>query len=154
MTIQQSLDSLKVFPHFTGIWEGEWVSQNLDQKVVRKNKSLITHKIINNQLIQTNENTYADGTTEKIDFTAKLIDDETIEFESPNPPYCNFKMLVKECFDNLIILQGWDKKTGILVVVETINFVNSNLRVRTLQEFEPQDGKPIGFTHIIEHRVG
>lgn len=153
MMIQKSLESLKVFPRFTGIWEGQWVCLDSDANILKKINSLITHKIIDNQLIQTNENIYDDGTTETLNFTAKLRDNQTIEFKSPNPPYCNFTMLVKECFDNLIILEGWDQTTGMLLVVETIHFVNSTKRVRTLQHFDPQEGKLLGFTHIIEHRV-
>ncbi len=67
---------------------------------------------------------------------------------------CNFLMLVEEHGDNLIIITVSDKPTGSPLATETINLISERQRIRTLQKFQPPDGKLRGFMVVVEHKIG
>ena len=52
----------------------------------------------------------------------------------------------------MIIFQMWDKATGILRAVETINHVSSDRRIRTSQVLT-EEGKLRGVTVIVEQKI-
>ena len=66
--------------------------------------------------------------------------------------FSNYKTLATEVGDNLIIFQVWDKATGILRAVETINLVSSDRRIRTTQSLT-EEGKLRGVMVIVEQKI-
>ncbi len=151
--IQKPLESFKVLPHFVGVWEGYWIYMDPDAKELERFTSVLNQQIVDNQWVQTNEFTFPDGRTEIINFFGRAVDDDTVLLESPDHPYCNFKMLVEEHAPHIIIIRVWDKTTGAPLATETINLASPNQRIRTIQKFLPPDGKLSGFMVIVEHKV-
>lgn len=150
---QIQLQSFKVLPRFVGTWEGNWVILNQDGKEIDRFTSILNQKIVNNQWVQTNQHKYSNGKIEKIRFFGGIVGDGTVLFESPDYPYCNFVMLVEEHGNNLIIISVSDKTTGCPLVTETINLTSENQRIRTLQKFQPPNGKLYGFIIVVEQKV-
>jgi hypothetical protein len=151
---QKPLESFKVFPRCVGVWEGYWIRTDADAKEVERFTAVLTQKILENQWVQTNENKFADGRTETLNFFGRVVSDYTVLLESPERPYCNFKMFAEEHGDDLIIIRVWDKATGTPLATETINLMSENQRIRTIQQFLPSDGKLKGFMIIVERKVG
>ena len=150
---QIQLENFKVLPKFIGTWSGNWIILDRDAKEIDRFTSIINQKIVNNQWVQTNQNTYPNGKIENISFFGKIVGNSTVVFESPDYPYCNFLMLVEEHGNNLIIITVSDKPTGSPLATETINLISENQRIRTLQKFQPPDGKLCGFMVVVEHKV-
>jgi hypothetical protein len=63
-----------------------------------------------------------------------------IKFESSDPPFCNYTLIAEEHGDSLIIFRVWDKATGVLLGLKTINLSDENTCVRTSQGFT-EEGK-------------
>ncbi|WP_414544475.1 hypothetical protein [Nostoc sp. CCY0012] len=147
------LENFKVLPRFVGTWKGHWTRLDQDAHEIERFTSVLNQKIVNNQWIQTNENKYSNGTIENLNFFGKIVSNSTVLFESPDPPYCNFLMLVEEIGENLIIINVSDKITNITLAIETINLITNNQRIRTLQKFHAQDGKLSGFITVVEHKI-
>ena len=76
-----------------------------------------------------------------------------IKFESSDPPFCNYTLIAEEHGDSLIISKVWDKATGVLLGLETINLSDENTCVRTSQGFT-EEGKFRGVMVINKRRVG
>lgn len=151
---QIQLESFKVLPKFVGTWEGNWIRLDREGNEIERFTSILNQKIVNNQWVQTNHNKYPNGQIVNINFFGRIVGDGTVIFESPDHPYCNFLMLVEEHGDNLIIISVSDKATGSPLATETINLISEKQRIRTLQQFQPPDGKLLGFMVVIEHKVG
>ncbi|KST70364.1 hypothetical protein [Mastigocoleus testarum] len=152
-TTKKSLETFKVLPHFVGRWEGNWVCMDADAIEIKRFTAILNQNIVDNQWVQTNENFFADGKTETLHFFGKPISDDIVFLESPDIPYCNFKMLIQELSDNIILLRVWDKLTGAPLATETIHLISLNHRVRTIQQFNPPDGNLRGFMIINEKRT-
>lgn len=153
-TTQIQLESFKVLPKFVGTWEGKWTRLDQDANEIERFTSILNQKIVNNQWVQTNQNKYPNGKIVNLSFFGRIVGDGTVIFESPDHPYHNFLMLVEEHGDNLIIISVSDKATGSPLATETINLISENQRIRTLQQFQPPDGKLRGFMVVVEHKVG
>lgn len=151
---QIQLENFKVLPKFVGTWSGSWIILDRDPKEIDRFTSILTQKIVNNQWLQTNQNKYPNGKIEDIRFFGKIVGNGTVVFESPDYPYCNFLMLVEEHGDNLIIITVSDKPTGSPLATETINLISESQQLRTLQKFQPPDGKLRGFMVVVEHKIG
>lgn len=147
------LENFKVLPKFVGTWEGYWTRLDSNANEIERFTSILNQNIVNNQWVQTNQNKYSDNRIENISFFGRVVSNDTVILESPNPPYCNFLMIVKEVEENLIIINVSDKVTGITLAIETINLITSNQRIRTLQKFHAQDGKLSGFIIVVEHKI-
>lgn len=147
------LENFKVLPKFVGTWEGQWTRLDQDANEIERFTSILNQKIVNNQWVQTNQNKYPNGRIENLRFFGKTLSNSTVLFESPDAPYCNFLMLVEEFGENLVIIRVSDKVTGVTLAIETINIINNNQRIRTLQKFQAQDGKLSGFIMVIEHKI-
>lgn len=147
------LENFKVLPRFVGTWEGQWTRLDADGHEIERFTSILNQKIVNNQWVQTNQNQYSSGKIENIRFFGRIVSSNTVIFESPDVPYCNFLMLVEEVGENLIIINVSDKVTGVTLAIETINLISNNQRIRTLQKFHAQDGKLSGFIIVVEHKI-
>jgi hypothetical protein len=149
---QIQLENFKVLPKFVGTWQGQWTRLDRDGNVVERFTSILNQKIVNNHWVQNNQHQYPDGKIVKLSFFGTIVKDGTILFESPDHPYSNFLMLVEEHGDNLIIISVSDKITGSPLATETINLIDKNQRIRTLQQFQAPDGNLSGFMIVIEHK--
>lgn len=147
------LENFKVLPRFVGTWEGCWTRLDKDANEIERFTSILNQNIVNNQWVQTNQNKYANGRIENISFFGRAVSNGIVIFESPDPPYCDFLMLVEEVKENLIIISVSDKVTDIILAIETINLITSNQRIRTLQKFHAQDGKLSGFITVVENKI-
>ncbi|MEG4960943.1 MULTISPECIES: DUF3598 family protein [unclassified Microcoleus] len=148
----REITNFKVFPKHTGVWEGNWTILDADCNEIQKFTAVLTQKIVDNQWRQTNVQTYANGKTDTQNFVGNTTNQGQIEIESSDSPFCNYKTLATEVGDNLIIFQIWDKVTGILRAVETINLVSSDRRIRTTQSLT-EEGKLRGVMVIVERRI-
>jgi hypothetical protein len=146
------ITNFKVFPKHTGVWDGDWTILDADCKEKQKFTAVLTQKIVDNQWRQTNVHTYANGKSETQNFVGHVVGEGQVEIESPDSVFSNYKTLATEVGDNLIIFQVWDKATGILRAVETINLVSSDRRIRTTQSLT-EDGKLRGVMVIVERRI-
>ncbi len=147
------LENFKVLPKFVGTWEGHWTRLDQDANEIERFTSILNQKIVNNQWVQTNQNQYSNGRVENLSFFGRIVSSNTVLFESPDVPYCNFLMLVEELGENLIIISVSDKVTSVTLAIETINLISNNQRIRTLQKFHAQNGKLSGFIIVIEHKI-
>ena len=152
MSATAQITNLKVFPKHIGVWEGDWTRLDADCKEIEKCTAVLTQKIVENEWRQTNVLTYANGKTETKTFVGHVVGEGQVEIESPNPGFSNYKTLATEVGDNLVIFQIWDKATGILRAVETINLVSSDRRIRTNQILS-EEGKLRGVTVIVEQKI-
>lgn len=153
MNTEIKLENFKVLPKFVGTWEGQWTRLDKDANEIERFTSVLNQKIVNNEWVQTNQNKYSDGRIENISFFGRIVSNGIVIFESPDPPYCNFLMLVEEVGENLIIINVSDKATGVTLAIETIYLITSNQRIRTLQKFHAQDGKLSGFIIVVEREA-
>jgi hypothetical protein len=150
---QIQLENFQILPKFVGTWEGKWTRLDQNGNEIERFTSVLHQNIVNNQWVQTNQNKYPNGQIVNISFFGKVVGDGQVIFESPDYPYCNFHMLVEEYSDNVIIINVSDKIAGFPLAVETINLINHNQRIRTLQQFQPPDGKFCGFMIVVEHKI-
>ncbi|MEG4090282.1 DUF3598 family protein [Microcoleus sp. Pol12B4] len=146
------ITNFKVFPKHTGVWEGDWTRLDADCKETERLTSVLTMKIVDNEWRQTNVQTYANGKSETKNFVGHVVGEGQVQYESPDSVFSNYKTLATEVGDNLIIFQTWDKATGILRAVETINLVSSERRIRTTQTLT-EEGKLRGVTVIVEQKI-
>lgn len=147
------LTNFKVLPKFVGIWQGNWQVLDSQGKELYRFTSLISQKIVNNQWVQTNEHNYSDGRQETLHFFGEVMGENQLLLSSPDSPYSEFKMLVSELGDHLIIIQVSHQISGIALTTETINLVSPTERIRTLQQFNIADGKNRGFCLVFEKKV-
>ncbi len=152
MSATAQITNFKVFPKHIGVWEGDWTRLDADCKEIEKCTGVLTLKIVENEWRQTNVVTYANGNIETKNFVAHVVGEGQVEFESPDSGFSNYKTLATEVGDNLIICQIWEKETGILRAVETINLVSSDRRIRTNQILT-EEGKLRGVTVIVEQKI-
>lgn len=150
----KELDEFKVLPKLVGIWQGHWIALDTQGKELYQFTSLLTQKIVDNQWIQTNENSYTDGRKETLHFFGKVLENNSLLLESPDAPYSGFKMIVDEHGQHLIIISVSEQKTDSLLAIETINLVSPKQRIRTLQQFKSPDSKLRGFTLVSEQKIG
>ena len=146
------LTNFKVFPKHTGVWEGNWTILDANCQEIQKFTAVLTQKIVDNQWRQTNVQTYANGKSDTQNFVGNVIAEGQIAIESPDSPFSNYKTLATEVGDNLIIFQIWDKATGGLRAVETINLVSCDRRIRTTQSLT-EEGKLRGVMVIVEQKI-
>lgn len=146
------ITNFKVFPKHTGVWEGNWTILDGECKEKMKFTAVLTQKIVDNQWRQTNVQTYANGESETQNFVGHVVGEGKIAIESPDLPFSNYKTLATEVGDDLIIFQVWEKATGSLRAVETINLINSGERIRTTQSLTPE-GKLRGIMVVVERRI-
>lgn len=147
------LENFKVFPKHVGVWEGNWIRLDADSKEIERFRGIVTKKIVNNQWIQTNTYEYADGRSVTQNFVGLVAGKGTVEIESSQPPFSNYTAIAEEFGENLIIFRVWDKATGVLIGVETINLYDDNTSVRTSQGFTTE-GKFRGGMVITESKTG
>jgi hypothetical protein len=148
-----SLSEFCVLPRFAGVWEGEFICLDADAKEMRRFRSLITQRIVGNQWLQTNENSYPGGTADTWHFFGRTTAPGEMRLESPDTPYRDFRMIVREVADAVILLQVWDGASGCALATETFTLINPGERVRTIQQFAPPDGTLRGFIAVKERRV-
>jgi hypothetical protein len=146
------LTNFKVFPKHTGVWEGDWTILDADCKETGRFTAVVTQKIVDNQWRQTNVQTYANGQSETQNFVGYVVGEGQVQIEGHDSVFVNYNTLATEVGDDLIIFQVWDKATGILRAVETINLINSAERIRTTQSLT-EEGKLRGFMVIVERRI-
>ncbi|MEG4520497.1 MULTISPECIES: DUF3598 family protein [unclassified Microcoleus] len=146
------ISNFKVFPKHTGVWKGTWTILNADFQETQRFTAVLTQEIVDNEWRQTNVQTYANGKSETQNFVGNVVGEGKIQIESPDSIFSNYKTLATEVGDNLIIFQIWDKATGILRAVETINLVSSDRRIRTTQSLT-EEGKLRGVMVIVERRI-
>ena len=154
MTDQLELDNFKVFPKHTGVWEGTWIILDANCQEKKRFTAVLTQKIVNNQWVQTNVQNYADGQSETQSFLGTVVGPGEISIESTEEIFANFTTLAKEHDDRIIIFQLWDKSTGKLKAVETINLISDTERIRTTQSFNSDDGSLKGIMVITEEKTG
>ena len=152
MSDTTQISNFKVFPKHTGVWEGTWTILDANCNEMQKFTAVLTQKIVDNQWRQTNVQTYANGKSETQNFVGHVVGEGQVEIESPDSPFSNYKTLATEVGDNLIVFQIWDKATGILRAVETINLVSCDRRIRTTQSLT-EDGKLRGVMVIVEQKI-
>jgi hypothetical protein len=146
------ISNFKVFPKHTGVWEGTWTILNADFQETQRFTAVLTQKIVDNQWRQTNVQTYANGKSETQNFVGHVVGEGQVEIESHDSIFSNYKTLATEVGDHLIVFQIWDKATGILRAVETINIVSCDRRIRTTQSLT-EDGQLRGVMVIVERRI-
>ena len=149
----KKLEEFKVLPKLVGIWKGHWIALDAQGKEIYQFTSLLTQKIVNNQWVQTNENKYSDGRKETLHFLGKVLGNNSLLLESSDAPYSDFKMIVDEHREHLIIISVSEKKTDSLLATETINLVSPKQRIRTLQQFKSPNGQLRGFTLVNEQKI-
>ena len=152
MSETAQLTNFKVFPKHTGVWEGDWTILDADCKETLRFTAVLTQKIVDNEWRQTNVQTYANGKSETQNFVGHVVGEGQVQIESPDSVFSNYKTLATEVGENLVIFQIWDKATGILRAVETINLVTSDRRIRTNQILN-EEGKLRGVTVIVEEKI-
>ncbi|MEG4275075.1 MULTISPECIES: DUF3598 family protein [unclassified Microcoleus] len=152
MSEAAQLSNFKVFPKHTGVWEGDWKILDADCKETQRFKAVLTQEIVDNEWKQTNVQTYTNGKSETQNFVGHVVGEGQVEIESPDSVFSNYKTLATEVGDNLIIFQVWDKATGILRAVETINLVSGDRRIRTTQSLT-EEGKLRGVMVIVEQKI-
>ena len=81
-----------------------------------------------------------------------VVGEGQVQIEGHDSVFVNYNTLATEVGDDLIVFQVWDKATGILRAVETINLINSAERIRTTQSLT-EEGKLRGFMVIVERRI-
>lgn len=113
----------------------------------------LTKKIVDNQWIQSNTYNYADGTTATHNYVGTAVKEGVVDITSPDSPFSNFKAIAEEHGENLIIFNVWDKASGALIGIETINLVRPDYCVRTSQGFA-LDRTLKSVMVITEHRIG
>ncbi|MEZ2239772.1 DUF3598 family protein [Microcoleus sp.] len=146
------ITNFKVFPKHTGVWEGDWTILDADCKETRRFTAVVTQKIVDNQWRQTNVQTYADGQSEIQNFVGHVVGVGQVKIEGLDSVFSNYNTLATEVGDDLIIFQVWDKATGFMRAVETINLVSCDRRIRTTQSLT-EDGKLRGVMVIVERRI-
>jgi len=147
------LENFNVFPKHVGVWEGNWIRLDANGKELERFTGVLEKKIVDNQWVQTNTYQFADGRSVTQNFVGLVADESIIKLESSDPPFCNYTLIAEEHGDSLIIFRVWDKATGVLLGLETINLSDDNTCVRTSQGFTAE-GKFRGVMVITEHRVG
>lgn len=152
MSATAQITNFKVFPKHTGVWEGDWIILDADCKETLRFTAVLTQKIVDNQWRQTNVQTYANGKSETQNFVGHVVGEGQVQIESPDSVFSNYKTLATEVGENLIIFQIWDKATGSLRAVETINLVSSDRRIRTTQSLT-EEGKLRGVMVIVEQKI-
>lgn len=150
---QKQLENFQVFPKHVGVWEGDWIRLDANSQEIERFRGILTKKIIDNQWVQTNIYQFADGRSVTQEFMGIVAGDGMVKLESAEPPFCNYNLIAEEHGDNLIIFRIWDKATGVLLGLETINLYDENTCVRTSQGFTAE-GKFRGVMVITERRVG
>ncbi len=152
MSETAQISNFKVFPKHTGVWEGTWTILDADSKETRRFTAVVTQKIVDNQWRQTNVQTYANGQSEIQNFVGYVVGEGQVQIEGLDSVFSNYNTLATEVGDDLIIFQVWDKATGLLRAVETINLINSGERIRTTQSLTAE-GKLRGVMVIVERRI-
>lgn len=150
---QKQIENFQVFPKHIGVWEGEWIRLDANSQEIERFRGVLNKKIQNNQWLQTNTYQFADGRSVTQEFIGTVAGEGIIKIESSELPFCNYKLIGEEHGDSLIIFRIWDKATGVLLGLETINLYDENTCVRTSQGFTPE-GKFKGVMVITESRVG
>lgn len=152
MSETAQLTNFKIFPKHTGVWEGDWTILDADYKETRRFTAVVTQKIVDNQWRQTNLQTYANGQSETQNFVGYVVGEGQVQIEGLDSVFANYNTLATEVGDDLIIFQVWDKATGLMRAVETINLVSSDRRIRTTQSLT-EEGKLRGVMVIVERRI-
>jgi len=150
---REHLENFKIFSKHVGVWEGIWVRLDANAKEIEQFTGIVTKKIVDNQWVQTNTYQFADGRSVTQNFVGVVAGKGAIKIESSEPPFCNYTTLAEEYSTNLIIFRIWDKATGVLLGVETINLIDDNTCIRTSQGFSAE-GKFRGGMMITERRIG
>jgi hypothetical protein len=146
------LENFKVFPKHIGVWEGKWIRLDADGKEIERFTGVVKKEIVDNQWVQTNTYQFADGRSVTQNFVGVVAGEGAVKIESSAPPFSNYTTLAKEYEDNLIIFKIWDKATGVLLAIETINLMDENNCVRTSQGFTAE-GKFKGGLMIVEQKT-
>ncbi|MEG4215992.1 hypothetical protein QUA27_03335 [Microcoleus sp. Pol14C6] len=152
MSETAQLSNFKIFPKHTGVWEGDWTILDADCKETRHFTAVVTQKIVDNQWRQTNVQTYANGESETQNFVGYVVGEGQVKIEGLDSVFSNYNTLATEVGDELIIFQVWDKATGFMRAVETINLVSSDRRIRTTQSLT-EEGKLRGVMVIVEQKI-
>lgn len=150
---REHLENFKIFSKHVGVWEGIWVRLDANAKEIEQFTGVVTKKIVDHQWVQTNTYQFADGRSVTQNFVGVVAGKGAIKIESSEPPFCNYTTLAEEYSTNLIIFRIWDKATGVLLGVETINLINDNTCIRTSQGFTAE-GKFRGGMMITERKIG
>jgi hypothetical protein len=146
------IQDFKVFPKHVGVWEGNWLRLDANGQEIARFTATLTKRIVDNQWIQSNAYTYADGTTATHNYVGTVVKEGVVDLTGIDSSFSNFKSIAEEHGENLIIFNVWDKASGALIGTETINLVRPDYCVRTSQGFAP-DGTLKSFMVITEHRT-
>lgn len=147
-----NIQDFKVFPKHVGVWEGNWLRLDANGQELARFTATLTKRIVDNQWIQANAYTYADGTTATHNYVGTVVKEGVVDLTSLDSSFSNFRAIAEEHGDNLIIFNVRDKASGALIGTETINLVRPDYCVRTSQGFAP-DGTLKSFMIITENRV-
>lgn len=150
---QQTMDNFKVFPKHIGVWQGTWIRLDADAKEIERFTGVVSKKIVDNQWVQTNTYQFADGRSVTQNFVGILAGKGSIKIESNEPPFSNYTAIAEEYGDDLVIFRIWDKATGVLLGIETINLSENNTCcIRTNQGYTAE-GKFKGGMMIVERKI-
>lgn len=150
---QKQLKDFNVFPKHIGVWSGDWIRLDANAKETERFQAVLTQEIVNNQWVQKNTYSYADGRTITHNFVGNVVSNDEVEIESSGIPlWQDYTAIAQEHGDRIIIFNIWEKVTGKLSATETINLVNNGNRCRTVQSFTV-DGEFKGLTLIVERRI-
>jgi len=146
------LRNFNVFPKHVGVWQGNGTILDANYQEIQRFTATTTMKIVENQWLQTNEQTYADGKTTRLSILGTAVGEGKLEFASQQEPFCYYRMLGEEHGDRLIIFQIWQKETGNILSVQTINLISDSQKVCTTQRFT-LDGEVKDFLIILEQKL-
>ncbi|CAD0229592.1 MULTISPECIES: hypothetical protein [Planktothrix] len=147
------LKDFSIFPKHIGTWQGNWIIFDENGQEKTRFTAVVTQNIVENQWVQTNVQTYSNGQSETRNFIGTVIGEGEVLIEGSDSAFVNYKSIATERDDDLIIFRVWDKITGKLRAVETINLISPSERIRTTQSFHPETGKFRGFMVIIEQKI-
>ena len=150
--LEINIQDFKVFPKHVGVWEGSWLRLDANGQEIARFTATLTKRIVNNQWIQANAYTYADGTTATHNYVGTVVKEGVVDLTSLDSSFSNFNAIAEEHGEDLIIFNIWEKVSGALIATETINLVRPDYCVRTSQGFAP-DGTLKSFMIIKENRT-
>lgn len=148
-----TIDNFPLLSRLTGTWQGDFICLDADGGVMKRYTCVITQRIEGGRWMQTNENTYADGSADTWRFFGHAIGAGVMRLESPDTPYCEFRMTASEVAAHVLLLDVRLARTGAVLATETFTLIDPSRRARTIQQFDPATGSPRGFMLVKEQKI-
>lgn len=146
------IQEFKVFPKHLGVWQGKWLRLDANGQESARLTATLSQKIVDNRWVQSNTYNYADGTTVTHHFVGIAIAKGVVEITGGDSAFSQYRSLAEEHGENLIIFNVWEKASGALIGLETINLVRPDYCIRTSQGLAP-DGTLKSLMVITEQRT-